>query len=196
MVMQHKGETEAQRRFALVYDTHYKSVLAYARRRSFSCTDADEIVSETFLTAWRRLDVIPSGDEALAWLFAVARRVIANHRRANRRRTDLGTRLAQEVEVGAVEIDARLMATDEQRSVLEALARLKPEDQELLRLVTWEDLSHRHVAQVLGCSEGAVAVRLHRARARFGKELVKGKPSSGHNSSRRAAAWTREGGLQ
>lgn len=186
---------QSERRFARIYEAHYRSVLAYARRRSFSDTDADEVVSETFLIAWRRLDVVPTGDEALPWLFGVARRVIANQRRATRRRADLGTRLAQQVAPGDREIDARVLASDEQQAVLDALGRLKADDQELLRLVTWEGLSHRHAAQVLGCSEGAVAVRLNRARGRLGKELAKGQRSTGHDSSRRTAtAWTREGG--
>lgn len=131
----------------------------------------------------------------LPWLFGVARRVIANQRRASRRRADLGTRLAQQVAPGDTEVDACVIATDEQRAVLEALARLKPDDQELLRLVTWESLSHRHAAQVLGCSENAVAVRLNRARGRLGKELAKDPGSTGHDPPRRTATvWTREGG--
>lgn len=188
MLMQHPGQSQAQRRFARIYEAHYRSVLAYARRRCFSPADADEIVSETFLTAWRRLDVIPAGDEALPWLFAVARRVIANHRRANRRRTDLGTRLAQQPEVGEAAIDAALVAGDDQRRVLDALARLKHDDQELLRLVTWEALSHRHIGKVLGCTEAAVAVRLHRARARLAKELAKDQPSPGHDLSSKGSS--------
>ncbi len=195
MVTGDPGRPQRERRFARIYDAHYRSVLAYARRRSFSGSDADEVVSETFLIAWRRLDVVPTGDEALPWLFGVARRVIANQRRANRRRADLGTRLAHQVAPGDTEVDARVIATDEQRAVLEALARLKPDDQELLRLVTWESLSHRHAAQVLGCSENAVAVRLNRARGRLGKELATDPGSAGHDSPRRTAtAWTREGG--
>ncbi len=189
MPMQHHERSEAQRRFARIYESHYRSVLAYARRRTWSTTDADEIVAETFLTAWRRLDVIPPNDHVLPWLFAVARRVIANQRRANRRRTALGIRLARQPEAAhAAAPDATLMASVDQRRVLDALARLKPDDQELLRLTTWENLSHRDSSQVLGCSEAAVAVKLHRARARLAKELAKGQPSSGHEVSSKGSS--------
>lgn len=195
MVIGDPGGPQRERRFARIYEVHYRSVLAYARRRSVSGSDADEVVSETFLTAWRRLDAVPGGDEALPWLFGVARRVIANQRRASHRRADLGTRLTQQVAPGETEVDVRVIARDEQRAVLDALGRLKADDQELLRLVTWEGLSHRHAAQVLGCSENAVAVRLNRARGRLGKELAKDPGSAGHDSPRRTAtAWTRERG--
>lgn len=193
-VTQPTGQSEAQSGFARIYEAHYRSVVAYAQRRSLSIADADEIVSETFLTAWRRLDVVPAGDEALPWLFAVARRVIANRRRADRRRSDLRARLARQRDTDGPGVDAGLMATEEQRRVLESLSRLKFDDQELLRLVAWEDLSHRQVGQVLGCTEAAVAVRLHRARARLTMELAKEHTLAGHDSPRRPPAWMREGG--
>jgi len=188
IVTQPTGQSEAQSGFAQIYEAHYRSVVAYARRRSVSIADADEIVSETFLTAWRRLDVVPAGNEALPWLFAVARRVIANRRRADRRRSDLGTRLARQRSTDGPGVDAGLMATEEQRRVLDSLSRLKSDDQELLRLVAWEDLSHRQVGQVLGCTEAAVAVRLHRARARLGKELAKEHTPAGHDLSSKATS--------
>ncbi len=187
------GQSEAQRGFARIYEAHYRSVVAYARRRCLSIADADEIVSETFLTAWRRLDVVPEGDEALPWLFAVARRVIANRRRADRHRADLGTRLARQPDTGVAAVDAGLMATEEQRRVLDGLSRLKLDDQELLRLVAWEDLSHRQVGQVLGCTEAAVAVRLHRARARLAKELAKDRTLAGHDLSSKGTGVEQEG---
>ncbi|RPH35500.1 MAG: sigma-70 family RNA polymerase sigma factor, partial [Chloroflexi bacterium] len=57
---------------------------------------------------------------------------------------------------------------------LEALSRLSASDQELLRLVAWEELSHAEIAEVMGISVNAVAIRLHRARARFERALLKG----------------------
>jgi RNA polymerase sigma-70 factor (ECF subfamily) len=56
--------------------------------------------------------------------------------------------------------------------VLEALRRLKPIDQEVLMLIAWEDLSAAEAAEVLGCSEGAFRVRLHRARTRMERKLA------------------------
>src|SRR5437762_546705 len=65
-------------RFEQIYAEQHGAVRAYVRRRV--AEDAvDDIVSETFLVCWRKLDRVP--DEALPWLYAVARKTIANHRR-------------------------------------------------------------------------------------------------------------------
>jgi DNA-directed RNA polymerase specialized sigma24 family protein len=50
------------------------------------------VIAETFLTAWRRLDDVPAGDEARLWLYGVARRMLANQRRGARRRSSLADR--------------------------------------------------------------------------------------------------------
>jgi len=72
--------------FDRLYDTHARAVLAYALRRTASADDAEDAASETFIVAWRRLDRVPGVDEALPWLFGVARKVLANPRRAAARR--------------------------------------------------------------------------------------------------------------
>lgn len=64
--------------------------------------------------------------------------------------------------------------------MLAALSRLRPPDQEILRLAVWEELPHRDIAAILGCSESSVAVRLHRARIRLGREIGKEERRSGH----------------
>ena len=66
--------------------------------------------------------------------------------------------------------------------MLSALSRLREGDQELLRLAVWEELSHREIGLVVGCSEATVAVRLHRARGRLGKEIEKDLPAAGHDT--------------
>lgn len=62
--------------FREVYDRHYAAVVGYALRRADSRDDAADVVAETFLIAWRRLDDLPGGDDALLWLYATARRVL------------------------------------------------------------------------------------------------------------------------
>lgn len=85
---------EAQGRFTALFEAHSGAVLSYARRRAPRPDDAADVVAETFLVAWRRLAEVPAGDEARAWLFGIGRRVLANQRRGDRRRDDLGIRLA------------------------------------------------------------------------------------------------------
>lgn len=161
-----------RQRFQAVYEAHYRAVLAYARRRALNYLDAEDAVGETFAVAWRRVDELPDADAALPWLYGVARRVLANQRRSNRRRVDLSSRLRGH-QSGTVEFEGSLVAADERRTVLAALARLRDVDQELLRLAVWEELPHRDIAHIVGCSESSVAVRLHRARNRLGHEIEK-----------------------
>ncbi len=151
-----------------LFEAHHRALLAYAARRSPTMADAEDVVAEVFLVAWRRLDDVPAGDEALPWLYAVARKTLGNQRRGFLRRGRLQQRLEQTADRP---IDAPPPETE---PALEALARLSADDQELLRLVAWEELSHAEIAAVLGISVNAVAIRLHRARARFEGALVKG----------------------
>jgi RNA polymerase sigma-70 factor (ECF subfamily) len=151
-----------------LFEAHHRALLAYAARRTPSLTDAEDAVAEVFLVAWRRLDDVPEGDAALPWLYGVARKTIGNQRRGLLRRGRLQERLAQSAD------RTTTPAPTGTEPALAALEQLKASDRELLRLVAWEELSHAEIAAVLGISVNAVAIRLHRARARFEKALVKG----------------------
>ena len=125
-------------------------------------SDAQDAAAEVFLTAWRRLDELPEGDAARMWLYATARRVIANQRRSSRRRLALQERLAHH----AVP-QSPPAAEGEEALVHEALRRLGPRDREVLLLAEWEGLSPAQIAAVLGCLTVTARGRLHRARRRF-----------------------------
>ncbi len=88
------GREFAKVRFGKLYREQARAILAYALRRVENPEDASDVVAEAFLVAWRRLDEVPIGRERL-WLYAVARRVTANVRRAEGRRTRLSERLAE-----------------------------------------------------------------------------------------------------
>ncbi|WP_406675563.1 sigma-70 family RNA polymerase sigma factor [Nonomuraea sp. N2-4H] len=104
-------------------------------------------------------------EEARLWLYGVARRVLANHFRAEERRTALAARLREEAASWAVPDRTHDPA-------YQAFQRLSDDDRELLSLVAWEGLSGPEIAKVLGCSRGAARIRLHRARKRLAKELA------------------------
>jgi RNA polymerase sigma-70 factor (ECF subfamily) len=143
---------------------HAAAVRAYALRRIDPAT-AEETVSEVFVIAWRRLDDVPS--DPLPWLLACARRVLANQRRAGRRRIALQQRLSQAGDLpGAWEFDG---VPD--RPLARALGELSEEDRELLLLVAWDELEPEQTALALGCSRRTLAVRLHRARRRLADSL-------------------------
>lgn len=158
------GRGAAEARFQRLYAEHGRSVLAYAVRRSTDPQDAADVVADTFLAAWRRLDDVPSGDAARLWLFGVARHVLANQHRAERRRDRLAERLRREL---PIVLETGRPCGPETSAALAALTRLAPEDQEVLRLSSWEDLSPSEIARVLGISRVAARSRLHRARHRL-----------------------------
>jgi RNA polymerase sigma factor (sigma-70 family) len=155
---------QAEERLAGLYAEHGRDVLAYALRRASGPEDAADVVAETFLVAWRRLSDVPSGDDARLWLYGVARRVLANQRRGDRRRERLGERLRVELLGMAASQPA---PGGEQPSVLIALGQLDEDDRELLLLVGWEELGPAQAARVVGGSVVAVRSRLHRARRRL-----------------------------
>lgn len=152
-------------RFGVVFDACYRPLHAYARRRAGDAV-ADDIVAEALAVAWRRLDEIPAGQE-LPWLYGVARRVIANQNRGEARRERLLVRLA-----GERSVRAEPAASDDPSRLRAALARLRPEDQEVLRLAAWEQLGAAEIALVLGCNTNAAALRLSRARRRLRDQLT------------------------
>jgi RNA polymerase sigma factor (sigma-70 family) len=125
----------SEARFSRLYRDHEREILRYALRRSADPQDAADIVAETFLVAWRRLGEVPVDDEARLWLYATARRVLANHQRGIKRRTRLAERLREELRK-----QLPLQAAAE-RPVLDALATMSDADRELLMLVGMEGLS-------------------------------------------------------
>jgi RNA polymerase sigma factor (sigma-70 family) len=153
-------------RFDALFREFQRPVLAYAMRRTATLADAEDAASETFAIAWRKLEAIPAA-EPLPWLYAVARRVLANQRRGSGRRERLAALLTTEHDVST----PLRLGDDVDGPAFVALASLSPADQEILRLVAWEELGNRQIAQVLGISPNAVAIRLHRARARFADAL-------------------------
>ncbi len=116
-----------------------------------------------FLIAWRRREKLPA--EPLPWLYGVARRVLSEQRRSATRRHALGARLRATADISSVDLSLS------DRGLAVAVARLPERYREALLLRYWEDLSPEQLAQALGCSRAAVAVRLHRARKRLQDEL-------------------------
>jgi RNA polymerase sigma-70 factor (ECF subfamily) len=153
-------ETERRQRFNALFAAYSSDIVAYCGWRA-GASDAQDAVAEVFLAAWRRLDELPEGDAARVWLYATARRVIANQRRSARRRVALQERLALEAAPAAPGADR------EETLVYEALHRLGPRDREVLLLSEWEGLTPAQIAAVIGCLTVTARGRLHRARRRF-----------------------------
>jgi RNA polymerase sigma-70 factor, ECF subfamily len=160
------------KRFTMLYDTHYPRVYGYAVSRAGRQL-ADEVVSETFLVAWRRLADIPAAE--LPWLLGVARNVLRDNIRAEIRRESL----AGELRAWTEEDHAEQVA--ERLAVLKAMTSLTQDERELLILVAWQGLTPRDAARVVGCSPTAFRVRLHRARKRL-VQAMKTTPTASSQS--------------
>jgi RNA polymerase sigma-70 factor (ECF subfamily) len=146
-------------------------LLAYIMRRSPSDEDAADVLAETYLIAWRKLDGIPAGERARLWLFGVARNLLMKGASQRRSRQTLVTRLAHELR-GAH--PPHTPVDDERASALgAALAALPERDRELVLLTAWEGLTPKQIAVVVGTPVNVVRVRLHRARARLKRDLTK-----------------------
>jgi RNA polymerase sigma-70 factor (ECF subfamily) len=151
-------------RFEAVYRELYEPICGYTLRRIQNPEDAAEAIAETFATLWRRFDRCPQDEQLRPWLFGVARRVIANQRRGERRRTALGERLVANFDAAAFDaVEVR----GETSSLARAFAGLGDADRELLSLVAWEGLSRDELAIALATSRAVVRLRLHRARRRL-----------------------------
>lgn len=156
--------TTDESRFRRLYDDHAGAVHRFALRRAGPNT-ADDVLAETFLVAWRRLDEVPA-DRERAWLLTTARWVLSEASRSRRRREGLISRLP----VPPHEPDPAPAVADV-LDVRQALARLSERDQEVLRLIEWDQLTHAEAAEILGCGAAALSVRLRRARTRLARAL-------------------------
>jgi RNA polymerase sigma factor (sigma-70 family) len=157
--------------FREVFARTYPSIVAYARRR-MPADQVDDVVSEVFTVAWRRRADLAPGAAALPWLYGVASNVIRNLRRADQRHLRLVERIEAEPAPGAVPPPGAAVEGPG-ADLRAALARLSDQDQEVLRLVAWEGLSHGEAGQVLQCSANAVGIRIHRARRKLEIELAR-----------------------
>jgi RNA polymerase sigma-70 factor (ECF subfamily) len=148
--------------FDALFNEHVKAVYAYARRR-IDVADVDDVVTETFTVAWRQLATLPA--RPLPYLLGIARKVIANRRRANRRRTALVDKLG---------VHSASNTSDTGEDALEArrvLGLLPDVEREALLLIAWDGLTPDDAALVLGCTRNAVDLRVFRARRRI-NELI------------------------
>jgi RNA polymerase sigma factor (sigma-70 family) len=179
------GDAEAFGRF---YRRHEQQILAYAIAHCANASDVADLVGETFLGALRSAAGFTDRDgEATAWLFGIARHVLAHQRRAFTRRQRLATRLQALPRFApdeAVAIDAAIDAARLAPQLASALNTLKPRDRDLLQLVTGDGLSPTQAGALLGMNPNTARVRLSRARARLRQTLADPEnPPSTHPSS-------------
>jgi RNA polymerase sigma factor (sigma-70 family) len=156
---------------ALHRDT-YPDLLRFVERR-IPTSEAEDIVSTVFLTAWRRFDELP--DDTRPWLFAVARKTMTNHSRGWLRRRALDVRLGS---AEARELSDDAASTAVRIDLKRAWAALSTADREVLALIAFDGLTAEQAAAVLGCRRSAFAMRLGRARQRLRSALEPPEPAT------------------
>ncbi|WP_347565664.1 sigma-70 family RNA polymerase sigma factor [Nocardioides sp. IC4_145] len=173
---------ERRARFEAMAPGLVEPLRRYLARRTDPAT-ADDVLSETLLVCWRRLDEVP--EEPLPWAYAVARHAVANAERSARRQRRVAAKVAT--------LDPPARTTTDPTGgqdpagdvpLDEALAALRPDEAELLRLWAWEQLGPSEIATVLDLTPNAVSIRLHRARQKLREELRKIEAAAGHEGSR------------
>jgi len=166
-----------QERLDALYRAHAQAVYRCARRR-FGPADAEDVMCEVFVVAWRRIDEIP--EHELGWLLRVTRNVMANQLRAGSRRAALAQRVAG-VSPGVLPDHAGdVVGRDAVERVLD---RLPARDQEVLRLLVLDDLSIPELATALGCRPNTASARVRRAKARLARAYEEeGRATAPHES--------------
>lgn len=152
----------SRQEFESLYRSHAAEILGYLRRRGAG-DDAEDLLADTFLTAWRRRHDLPDADLRRAWLFGTARRLLLARHRENRAMVPTAqAEMWTDAAASDREDDGR--AADVVRTALSALPEV---DRELLTMTVWERLPVSEAGKVLGLRPSAARVRLHRVRRRL-----------------------------
>ncbi|WP_235547568.1 MULTISPECIES: RNA polymerase sigma factor [unclassified Nocardioides] len=163
-------------RFEAVAPGMVEPLRRFLARRTDAAT-AEDVLAETLLVCWRRVEDLP--DEPLPWAYAVARNCLRNAQRSAHRQERVAARLAAQPTVEPTDPGA-----PDDTVLDDALARLRPDDAELLRLWAWEQLTPAEIATVLDITANAASIRLHRAREKLRDQLRKIETAAGHEESR------------
>lgn len=156
--------------------SHIESLTRTAVRVLGNYQDAEDVVQDTYLRAWKYFDSFETGSNCRAWLFRIMFNVIGVKRRKDSR---IATSPLEENEDGGTG-GSNVVFLDplkriEGREVLEATVRLSEEHRSVLWLVVVEELTYKEVAEALEVPIGTVMSRLHRARRELRRRLTTGR---------------------
>jgi RNA polymerase sigma-70 factor (ECF subfamily) len=156
--------------FGDLFDEHARAVYRYAVWTEGDPTNAEDVVSLTFLEAWRlRASLRPDGESPRPWLLGIATNVLRNRRRAARRHRAALSRVpaADALPDFADEVVGRMHDAAQLAAATAALRALRRADREVFLLCVWHQLDYAAAAEALGVPIGTVRSRLSRARSRL-----------------------------
>ncbi|GAA2710638.1 hypothetical protein Apa02nite_048930 [Actinoplanes palleronii] len=161
------GDADA---FGDLFDEHAQAVYRHAAWMDGDTTGAEDVVSLTFLEAWRIRDTLrPDGESLRPWLLGIATNVLRNRRRAARRHRAAMSRLpvGGAVPDFADEVVGRMHDSAQLTAATAALTALRRTDREVFLLCVWQQLDYAAAAEALDIPVGTVRSRLSRARVRL-----------------------------
>jgi RNA polymerase sigma factor (sigma-70 family) len=164
------AESSTEALFREVYDATFDDVRRFCLRR-LRAEDVNDAVAEVYVVAWKRPDMLRSGEEVLPWLYGVARNVVRHTHRGNMRRFRLHAKALREPTAVVAGPEVQVVRSFGDEALAAALRRLSESDQEVVRLRAWENLTAPAIAAVLGCSVSAAEKRVSRAFKRLEKHV-------------------------
>jgi RNA polymerase sigma-70 factor, ECF subfamily len=164
-----RDDLDRRARFEAVVGVVYEPLQRYLHRRTTS-HDASDVLADTLLVVWRRLDDVPT--EPLPWCYGVARRTLANHRRRDERQLRLVGQIAAQPGTTSTAADPQSSVEQNDPDLDAAIATLTDSEADIVRLWAWERLEPREIAAVLELTPNAVSVALSRAKRKLTEHLA------------------------
>ncbi|MEU6231957.1 ECF subfamily RNA polymerase sigma factor, BldN family [Kitasatospora sp. NPDC047058] len=155
------GESEA---FGRLYDHYADTVYRYIYYRVGSRATAEDLTSETFLRALRRIGTFTwQGRDFGAWLVTIARNLVADHFKSSRFRLEVTTGEMLDSNECERSPEESVLESLSNAALLEAVRRLNPQQQECVTLRFLQGLSVAETARIMGKNEGAIKTLQYRA---------------------------------
>lgn len=154
--------------FRTLYRAYVRPVYWIARGLVGNAADAEDVVQETFLAAWRKLrDLELAGDSLLPWLATICRLQSANRIRRQQRDRARTAGEADDTLPATVDVEQQVVTADLVERILREVATLSPLDREIFRLCAAEGYAYQAAADQLGVTHATVRNRLSRLRTRL-----------------------------
>ncbi|GAB3455125.1 sigma-70 family RNA polymerase sigma factor [Actinophytocola sediminis] len=168
----HAAQDGDKSAFAALYDKYVDVVFRYVLFRVGDRELAEDVTSETFLRALRRISSISyQGRDVGAWFVTIARNLVLDHVKSSRFRLEVATAEvddSQRVEIGP---EQQVLSTLTRAALLECVSKLGDDQRECIVLRFLQGLSVAETAQIMARNEGAVKALQHRAVRRLGQLL-------------------------
>jgi RNA polymerase sigma-70 factor (ECF subfamily) len=159
-------------RLRSLFETYSSTIFGYAVRAGLSKQDAQDVLSEVFVVCKRRLEDVPLGSVAKLWLIGVARNVVRQTRRQAIREERMLGRLRRRTDWLPSRNIEQVVSSSQMDRLSVALDRLPPKEQEIVKLIIWEEMNHADAGKLLHCSPNASRIRYHRAITRLRESLL------------------------